>query len=72
LFREWIGAGTVRELPVEQIIEVISDLLFGTMFINHFTGRKMSPERPCEDVPLILYRGLLRGLLTESKRGSHE
>lgn len=68
LFRELIRAGTVRELPVEQIIEVISDLLYGTMFTNHFTGRKKSPGRQCEDVLDILFRGLL----TETKRGSHE
>lgn len=68
LFRELIRTGTVRELPVEQIIEVISDLLYGTMFTNHFTGRKKSPERQCEDVLDILFRGLL----TETKRGSHE
>lgn len=68
LFRELIHAGTVRDLPVEQIIEVISDLLYGTMFTNHFTGRKKSPGRQCEDVLDILFRGLL----TETKRGSHE
>jgi AcrR family transcriptional regulator len=68
LFRELIRAGTVRELPVEQITEVISDLLYGTMFTNYFAGRKKSPARQCEDVLDILFRGLL----TETKRGSHE
>ncbi len=68
LFRELIRLGTVRELPVEQITEVISDLLYGTMFTNYFAGRKKSPARQCEDVLDILFRGLL----TETKRGSHE
>lgn len=68
LFRELIRAGTVRELPVEQIVEVISDLLYGTMFTNHFADRKKSPRRQCEDVLDILFRGIL----TESERGSHE
>jgi hypothetical protein len=68
LFRELIRAGTVRELPVEQITEVISDLLYGTMFTNYFAGRRKSPARQCEDVLDILFRGLL----TETKRGSHE
>ena len=68
LFRELIRAGTVRELPVEQIVEVISDLLYGTMFTNHFAGRKKSPGSQCKDVLDILFRGLL----TETKRGSHE
>ena len=68
LFRELIRAGIVRELPVEQIIEVISDLLYGTMFTNHFARTKKSPARQCADVLDILFRGLL----TETKRGSHE
>lgn len=59
LFRDLIRAGIVRELPVEQIVEVISDLLYGTMFTNHFAGRKKSPGRQCEDVIDILFRGLL-------------
>lgn len=63
LFRDLIRAGTVRELPVEQIVEVISDLLYGTMFTNHFDSRKKSPGRQCEDVLDILFRGLL----TETK-----
>lgn len=68
LFRELISAGTVRELPVEQIVEVISDLLYGTMFTNHFAGRKKSPRRQCEAVLNILFHGLLTG----NTRGSHE
>lgn len=63
LFRELIRAGTVRELPVDQIVEVISDLLYGTMFTNHFAGRNKSPGSQCEDVLDILFRGLL----TETK-----
>lgn len=68
LFRELIRAGTVREMPVEQITEVISDLLYGTMFTNYFAGRKKSPARQCSDVLDILFRGLL----AEPQRGSHE
>lgn len=68
LFRELIRSGTVRDLPVERITEVISDLLYGTMFTNYFTGRKKSRARQCSDVLDILFRGLL----TEAQRGSHE
>lgn len=68
LFRELIRAGLVRELPVERIVEVISDLLYGTMFTNHFVGRKKSPLQQSQDVLDILFRGIL----TESERSSHE
>jgi AcrR family transcriptional regulator len=68
LFRELIRAGVIRELPVEQITEVISDLLYGTMFTNYFAGRKKSPARQGEEVLDILFHGLL----TDTKRGLHE
>ncbi|MBS0261206.1 MAG: TetR/AcrR family transcriptional regulator [Planctomycetes bacterium] len=68
LFHELIRAGIVRDLPVEQITGVISDLLYGTMFTNYFAGRKKSLASQCEDALDILFRGLL----TESKRGLDE
>ena len=68
LFRELIRAGTVRDLPVEQITEVISDLLYGMMFTNYFAGRKASPANQCKDALDILFHGLL----ADSKRGFHE
>ena len=67
LFRELIRAGTVRDLPVEQITEVISDLLYGMMFTNYFSGRKKSPTTQCKEALDVLFRGLL----TDLKRGSH-
>ena len=67
LFRELIRAGTVRDLPVEQITEVISDLLYGMMFTNYFSGRKKSPTIQCKEALDVLFRGLL----TDLKRGSH-
>jgi len=67
LFRELIRAGTVRDLPVEQITEVISDLLYGMMFTNYFSGRKKSPTTQCKEALDVLFRGLL----TDFKRGSH-
>lgn len=63
LFRDLIRAGTVRDLPVEQITEVVSDLLYGTMFTNYFAGRKKTLASQCEALLDILFRGLL----TETK-----
>lgn len=68
LFRELIQNGIVRDIPVERITDFVSDVLYGTMFTNHFAGRKKSPEHQCEDVLDILFRGLL----TEAQRGSDE
>jgi len=68
LFRELIENGIVRDIPVERITDFVSDVLYGTMFTNHFAGRKKSPASQCEDVLDILFRGLL----TETQRDSHE
>lgn len=59
LFRGLIRQGVVRRVPVERITNVISDLLYGTMFTNYFAGRKKSLASQCEDVLDILFRGLL-------------
>jgi AcrR family transcriptional regulator len=59
LFRELIDAGVVRDQPVEQIIEVISNLLYGTMFTNYFTGRKSTLASQCESILNVFFHGIL-------------
>jgi AcrR family transcriptional regulator len=68
LYGELIRSGTFREVPVDRIADVISDLLYGMMFTNYFAGRKTSPANQCKDALDILFHGLL----ADSKRGSHE
>ena len=43
LYRELIAAGRVRDLPVERITDVIGQLLYGTMCMNYFAGRRKPP-----------------------------
>ena len=43
LYRGLIAAGRVRPMPIERIRAVITDLLYGTMFTNYFTGRRHDP-----------------------------
>jgi AcrR family transcriptional regulator len=59
LFRGMIREGLVRDVPVDRITEVISDLLYGTIFTNHFAGRKKSLCDQCKDVLDILFNGVL-------------
>ena len=59
LFRGLIDAGVVRDQPVEQIIEVISGLVYGTMFTNYFAGRKSNLARQCESILNIVFHGIL-------------
>lgn len=67
LLRELIQAGVVRDVPVERLTDVISDLLYGTIFTNHFAGRRKSLASQCEDVLDVAFHGML----VPRKRGKH-
>jgi AcrR family transcriptional regulator len=54
-----IGAGRIRDVPVDRIMRVTSDLVYGTMFTNHFSGGHRTPDEQAEDVIDILFHGLL-------------
>jgi AcrR family transcriptional regulator len=68
VLRGMIAAGTIRDVPVERITDVLSDLLYGTIFTNYFAARQKSLASQCEDVIDIVFRGLL----TEGQRTSHD
>jgi AcrR family transcriptional regulator len=59
LYRGLIAAGRVRDVPVERIVDVISDLLYGTMFTNFFARRQRSPHEQARDIVDIALRGIL-------------
>src|SRR5205809_4681859 len=44
LYRSLIAEGRVRDMPVARITDVLSDLVYGTMFTNYFTGPRKPPE----------------------------
>jgi AcrR family transcriptional regulator len=59
LFRALIASGRVRDIPVERITEVLSDLLYGTMFANYFAGRRRPPQEQADDILDIALHGIL-------------
>ena len=59
LYRSLIDAGRVRDIPVERIIDVVGDLLYGTMFTNYFTGPRKSAEEQTRDILDIVFHGIL-------------
>lgn len=65
-FREWadlyaglIAAGRVRDMPVDRILNVVGDLVYGTMFTNHFFGPHRSVDDQVCDVLDVLFHGIL-------------
>ena len=54
----------MRELPVDHIRQVLGDLLYGTIFSNHMSGR----ARRLEDQARDLFDIVFHGLLTDAER----
>jgi AcrR family transcriptional regulator len=59
LYRGLIAAGRVRDVPVERITDVMSDLLYGTIFTNYFSGREKPFDAQARDIIDIVYHGIL-------------
>ncbi len=54
-----IAAGRVRDMPVSRIVDVISDLVYGTMFTNHFYGHAKPLDEQAADVTDVFFNGIL-------------
>ncbi|HYV35443.1 MAG TPA: TetR/AcrR family transcriptional regulator [Gemmataceae bacterium] len=61
LYRGLMADGRVRDMPVERITDVISDLLYGTIFTNYFSGRSKSLEAQAQDITDMVFFGVLSG-----------
>jgi AcrR family transcriptional regulator len=64
LYRELIADGRVRQMPAEQITDVIFGAIYGTMFINYFTGQSKPSDVQAQEIVDIVFRGIL----SESER----
>jgi AcrR family transcriptional regulator len=64
LYRTLIAEGRIRDMPVEQITDVISGAIYGTMFINYFTGQTKPSDLQAQEIVDVVFRGIL----SESER----
>jgi len=58
-FERLIAAGRMRPMPPDRAINILGDLLYGTIFMNHFRGRRIAPDRQAAEVLDVLLGGLL-------------
>jgi AcrR family transcriptional regulator len=58
-YKELIKAGRIRQISVDQIVDVIGDTVYGVVFINYFSGRSKSMEQQAKDVIDIFFNGIL-------------
>lgn len=59
LLRQLITAGRVRDIPVQKMTDVGSDLLYGTIFTNYFAGRRQSFELQAQAITDVVFYGIL-------------
>lgn len=59
LLASLMRSGRVRRMPPDRAFEVIGDLLYGTIFTNHMSGRRRRLSRHADAVIDILFHGLL-------------
>lgn len=70
VFAGLIRGGRVRGLPVDRLLDVISDQLYGAMFTAHFTGGRRSPDEQAADIIDIVIGGMLTPAERRKTRGS--
>ena len=72
VYRNLIAEGRVRDMPVERITDVFSDLVYGTMFTNYFTGPRQPVEAQAQDILDIMFHGILSESEARRQRGRGE
>lgn len=59
ILQNLIDSGRVRKIPITRVDDVVSDLVYGTMFTNHFSGRHKPLESQAQDILDIVFHGIL-------------
>lgn len=59
MFAGLMADGRVRDMPIEQIINVFSNLGYGTMFTNFFAGRQKSLPVQVREIVDVVFHGIL-------------
>jgi hypothetical protein len=49
----------VRRVPVERVPDVLGNLVYGTMFTNHFLTQRQSVDDQAADILDVVFTGLL-------------
>jgi AcrR family transcriptional regulator len=58
-FADLMAEGRVRLIPVERVMDVLGDVLYGTILTNHFSGRQKPFEVQAQDVLDVFFNGIL-------------
>jgi AcrR family transcriptional regulator len=58
-FADLMAEGRVRPMPPERAMDVLGDVLYGTMLTNHFSGRSKPYEAQAQDILDVFFNGIL-------------
>lgn len=59
LYRDMIGQGRIRDIPVDQITNVVSNVLYGIMVTNFFNGETKPPDVQAKEILDVIFLGIL-------------
>jgi len=59
-FRWLVEQGMARDITPDTMFDIISNLLYGAMFTNFFSGRTQSCEDQARDIVNVFFNGILR------------
>ena len=69
LYRDLMAAGRIREMPVERITNVLSNVLYGIMVTNFFNGQTAPADVQAREILDIVFLGILS---EPERQPSHE
>jgi AcrR family transcriptional regulator len=58
-FEQLMEEGRMRRMPVDRAINILGDLLYGTIFMNYFRRRRIDPDQQAEEIMDVFLGGLL-------------
>jgi AcrR family transcriptional regulator len=58
-YRDLIAEGRVRDMPVEQITNVVSNVLYGIMVTNFFNGQPKASDIQAREILDVVFNGIL-------------
>jgi AcrR family transcriptional regulator len=70
LYREMIAQGRIRDMPVEQITNVLSNVMYGIMVTNLFNGTTTPPDVQAKEILDIVFLGILSDAERSGRRGT--
>jgi AcrR family transcriptional regulator len=59
LYRDLMAAGRMRQMPVERIVTVVSNVLYGIMVTNFFNGQPAPADVQAKEILDIIFLGVL-------------